>query len=288
MNTEVLSAEYITISHLSKKFDKDYVLKDVNAVLRKGEILGFLGPSGAGKTTTINILTGQLHPTSGKAEVLGINSNEIDERIYEQIGIVTDSSGIYERMSVYDNLKYFARLLNAPLENIDPLLKRIGLYEHRKKTAGKLSKGQTQRLIVARAVLHKPKILFLDEPTSSLDPSTALEIHKMLLEMKEEGMAIFLTTHNMEEASKLCDHVALLNEGMIVEYGTPEEICLKYNKDKKYRIQLTDGSKFVLQQDPESAEKIMLWIREDRIETIHSCEPTLESVFLEVTGRELK
>lgn len=288
MNTEVLSAEYITISHLSKKFDKDYVLKDVNAVLRKGEILGFLGPSGAGKTTTINILTGQLHPTSGKAEVLGINSNEIDERIYEQIGIVTDSSGIYERMSVYDNLKYFARLLNAPLENIDPLLKRIGLYEHRKKPAGKLSKGQTQRLIVARAVLHKPKILFLDEPTSSLDPSTALEIHKMLLEMKEEGMAIFLTTHNMEEASKLCDHVALLNEGMIVEYGTPEEICLKYNKDKKYRIQLTDGSKFVLQQDPESAEKIMLWIREDRIETIHSCEPTLESVFLEVTGRELK
>lgn len=288
MNTEVLSAEYITISHLSKKFDKDYVLKDVNAVLRKGEILGFLGPSGAGKTTTINILTGQLHPTSGKAEVLGINSNEIDERIYEQIGIVTDSSGIYERMSVYDNLKYFARLLNAPLENIDPLLKRIGLYEHRKKTAGKLSKGQTQRLIVARAVLHKPKILFLDEPTSSLDPSTALEIHKMLLEMKEEGMAIFLTTHNMEEASKLCDHVALLNEGMIVEYGTPEEICLKYNKDKKYRIQLTDGSKFVLQQDPESAEKIMLWIREERIETIHSCEPTLESVFLEVTGRELK
>lgn len=288
MNTGIFSAEYITISHLSKKFDKDYVLKDVNAVLRKGEILGFLGPSGAGKTTTINILTGQLLPTSGKAEVLGINSNEIDERIYEQIGIVTDSSGIYERMSVYDNLKYFARLLNAPLENIDPLLKRIGLYEHRKKPAGKLSKGQTQRLIVARAVLHKPKVLFLDEPTSGLDPSTALEIHKMLLEMKEEGMAIFLTTHNMEEASKLCDHVALLNEGVIVEYGTPEEICLKYNKDKKYRIQLTDGSKFVLQQGPKSAEKIMLWISEDRIETIHSCEPTLETVFLEVTGRELK
>lgn len=288
MNNGTLSEEYITIRHLSKKFDKDYVLKDVNAVLNKGEILGFLGPSGAGKTTTINILTGQLLPTSGEAEVLGISCSEIDERIYEQIGIVTDSSGIYERMSVYDNLKYFARLLNAPLTNIDPLLKRVGLYEHRKKPAGKLSKGQTQRLIVARAVLHKPKVLFLDEPTSGLDPSTALEIHKMLLEMKEEGMAIFLTTHNMEEATKLCDHVALLNEGVIVEYGTPEEICLKYNKEKKYKIQLTDGSRYVLQQDPETAEKIMLWIREDRIETIHSCEPTLESVFLEVTGRELK
>ena len=220
--------------------------------------------------------------------MLGIGCDKIDEKIYEQIGIVTDSSGIYERMSVYDNLKYFARLLNAPIENIDPLLKRIGLYEHRKKTAGKLSKGQTQRLVIARAVLHKPKVLFLDEPTSGLDPSTALEIHRMLLEMKEEGMAIFLTTHNMEEAAKLCDHVALLNEGVIVEYGTPEEICLKYNKDKKYKVQLTDGSRHILNQNSESAEKIMVWIQGDRIETIHSCEPTLESVFLEVTGRELQ
>lgn len=288
MNIRKESDEYISVRHLSKKFDGDYVLKDVSAVLRKGEILGFLGPSGAGKTTTINILTGQLLPTSGSAEVLGIGCDKIDEKIYEQIGIVTDSSGIYERMSVYDNLKYFARLLNAPIENIDPLLKRIGLYERRKKTAGKLSKGQTQRLVIARAVLHKPKVLFLDEPTSGLDPSTALEIHRMLLEMKEEGMAIFLTTHNMEEAAKLCDHVALLNEGVIVEYGTPEEICLKYNKDKKYKVQLTDGSRHILNQNSESAEKIMVWIQGDRIETIHSCEPTLESVFLEVTGRELQ
>lgn len=288
MNIRKESDEYISVRHLSKKFDGDYVLKDVSAVLRKGEILGFLGPSGAGKTTTINILTGQLLPTSESAEVLGIGCDKIDEKIYEQIGIVTDSSGIYERMSVYDNLKYFARLLNAPIENIDPLLKRIGLYEHRKKTAGKLSKGQTQRLVIARAVLHKPKVLFLDEPTSGLDPSTALEIHRMLLEMKEEGMAIFLTTHNMEEAAKLCDHVALLNEGVIVEYGTPEEICLKYNKDKKYKVQLTDGSRHILNQNSESAEKIMVWIQGDRIETIHSCEPTLESVFLEVTGRELQ
>lgn len=110
----------------------------------------------------------------------------------------------------------------------------------------------------------------------------------MLLEMKEDGMAIFLTTHNMEEATKLCDHVALLNEGVIVEYGTPEEICLKYNKDKKYKVQLIDGSGYVLQHCPDTAEKIGRWLCEERIETIHSCEPTLESVFLEVTGRELK
>ena len=283
-----MSETYISIDHLSKKYDKDFVLKDVNAVLRSGEILGFLGPSGAGKTTTIKILTGQLMPTSGNAEVLGIDCRKIDERIYEQIGIVTDSSGVYERMTVFDNLKYFARILNVPLENIDPLLKRIGLYEHRKKPASKLSKGQTQRLILARALLHKPKVLFLDEPTSGLDPSTALEIHRILKELRDEGMAIFLTTHNMEEATKLCDHVALLNEGVIVEYGTPEEICLKYNRIKKYRVQLTDGTKHVLLQGADTAGRISLWMNEDKIETLHTCEPTLETVFLEVTGRELQ
>lgn len=283
-----MNEQYISIRHLSKRFDKDFVLKDVNAALNKGEILGFLGPSGAGKTTTIKILTGQLLPTSGDAQVLGIACDKIDERIYEQIGIVTDVSGVYERMSVYDNLKYFARLLNVPLSEINPLLKRIGLYEHRKKPAGKLSKGQTQRLILARAILHKPKILFLDEPTSGLDPSTALEVHRMLQELKNEGMSIFLTTHNMEEATKLCDHVALLNEGVIVEYGAPEDICLKYNKVKKYKVQLTDGTKHFLKHSPEASEQIALWLREDRVETIHSCEPTLETVFLKVTGRELQ
>ncbi|HJA99972.1 MAG TPA: ABC transporter ATP-binding protein [Candidatus Mediterraneibacter merdavium] len=283
-----MNEKYISIRHLSKKFNKDFVLKDVNAELKRGEILGFLGPSGAGKTTTIKILTGQLRPTSGDAEVLGIASDRIDERIYEQIGIVTDISGVYERMSVYENLKYFARLLNVSLTEIDPLLKRIGLYEHRKKPAGKLSKGQTQRLILARAILHKPKVLFLDEPTSGLDPSTALEVHRMLMELKEDGMSIFLTTHNMEEATKLCDHVALLNEGVIVEYGTPQEICLKYNKVKKYKVRLTDGSDHFLIHSPESTQQITLWMNSDKIETLHTCEPTLETVFLEVTGRELQ
>ena len=283
-----MNPEYISIRHLSKKFQKDYVLKDVNASLKKGEILGFLGPSGAGKTTTIKILTGQLRPTSGEAQVLGIDCTRIDERIYEQIGIVTDVSGVYERMSVYDNLKYFARLLNAPLSSIDPLLARTGLEEHRKKPAAKLSRGQTQRLILARAVLHRPKILFLDEPTSGLDPSTALDIHRLLTELRDDGMAVFLTTHNMEEATKLCGHVALLNEGVIVEYGTPREICLKYNQTKKYRIRLTDGTEETLAQSSETAERISRWLASDQIETIHSCEPTLETVFLEVTGRELQ
>lgn len=283
-----MKEEFIRLEHISKKFGDDLVLKDIDAKLCKGEILGFLGPSGAGKTTTIKILTGQLKPTSGEAYVLGTDCRQINEDIYEKIGIVTDISGLYERMSVYDNLKYFAKILNVEYGRIDMLLKRMGLYEHRKKSASKLSRGQTQRLILARAVLHKPKILFLDEPTSGLDPSTALRIHKILMELKNEGMAIFLTTHNMEEASKLCDNVALLNEGMIVEYGTPRELCFRYNKEKKYRIVLNDRQEFMLKHDDTNISQINEWLKNDMVESIHSCEPTLESVFLEVTGRELQ
>ncbi len=283
-----MTNEFIRLEHISKSFGKTEVLKDLSAVLHRGEILGFLGPSGAGKTTTIKILTGQLKPSAGDAYILDTHIKNIDTAIYEQIGIVTDHSGIYERLSVYDNLKYFAQILGVNTARIDELLNRVGLYEHRKKPAGKLSKGQTQRLVLIRAVLHEPKVLFLDEPTSGLDPSTALEIHKMLTELKEEGMAVFLTTHNMEEAAKLCNHVALLNNGQIVEYGTPEELCLRYNQDKSYRLLLTDGSKLTLGQTPAEIEQLAALLREDKVNSLHSCEPTLESVFLTVTGRSLQ
>ena len=233
-------------------------------------------------------MTGQLKPTSGDAYILGIHVKNIDETIYEQIGIVTDQSGIYERLSVYDNLKYFAKILKVDQARIDELLQRVGLFDYKKKPAGKLSKGQTQRLILARAILHKPRVLFLDEPTSGLDPSTAVSIHRLLMELKNEGMAIFLTTHNMEEATKLCDHVALLNDGQIMEYGTPKELCLRYNKEKKYKVLLENGQEYVLDQSPENTKQIADWINENQVASIHSCEPTLERVFLTVTGRQLQ
>lgn len=283
-----MNNESIRLEHITKQYDKEPVLKDLNAVLQKGEILGFLGPSGAGKTTTIKILTGQLKPTSGNAYVLGIHVKNIDETIYEQIGIVTDQSGVYERMTVFENLKYFARILKADSARIDELLQRVGLLEHKKKPAGKLSKGQMQRLVLARAVLHKPKVLFLDEPTSGLDPSTALDIHRLLVEMKQEGMSVFLTTHNMEEATKLCDHVALLNDGQIVEYGTPQELCLRYNQKKRYRILLESGEELTLEQSEETIRKMSALLQQNKVAALHSCEPTLEHVSITVTGRNLQ
>lgn len=282
-----MSREVIRLDHISKQFNQISVLKDITAKLECGKILGFLGPSGAGKTTTIKIITGQLHQTSGEAYILGINSRQIDETIYEQIGIVTDTSGIYDYVSVYQNLELFGKILNVDKTSVEAILKKVDLWEQRRQLAGKLSKGQLQRLILARAILHKPRVLFLDEPTSGLDPSTAVEIHTLLRQLKEDGMAIFLTTHNMEEATKLCDEVALLNNGTIVEYGSPEALCLKYNQLKKYKIKLKDGRRYLMEQNPENARRISKWLMQEEIETMHSCEPTLEKVFLEVTGREL-
>lgn len=277
----------LELQNLKKCYGDYEALKDLSISVQEGEIFGFLGPSGSGKTTTINTATGQLKPTAGNAITLGKTSTEIDESIYEQIGIVTDRSGVYERLTVYDNLKIFADLLGASYKRIDDLLERVGLSPYRKNKAGKLSKGQKQRLVLIRAILHGPRLLFLDEPTSGLDPTTARDVHELFLELKESGMGIFLTTHNMEEATKLCDEVALLDKGRILETGSPQEICLRYNHDKQYRLCIAGEQEVVLERNAENLAEIMSLLRAGRIETIHSCEPTLEDVFVQLTGRAL-
>ncbi|QIK69607.1 ABC transporter ATP-binding protein [Erysipelothrix sp. HDW6C] len=280
--------EMIELKNISKSFGQQVALNDVNITLQSGEILGFLGPSGAGKTTTIKILTGQLNQSSGSAKILGIDTHEINESIYSQIGIVTDNSGVYEKVSVYENMRLFADILNIDKARIDELLVRVGLNDHRKKPAGKLSKGMAQRLVLARAILHQPKLLFLDEPTSGLDPSTTLEIHRLLLELKANGTAIFLTTHNMEEATKLCDNVALLYKGNIVEFGNPSDVCLKHNTDKQFNVQLTDKTKQIFTSSDQDLLDLSQLIIDGKIDKIHSSEPTLETVFLKLTGSELQ
>ncbi|MCI8860487.1 MAG: ABC transporter ATP-binding protein [Lachnospiraceae bacterium] len=281
------SKALVLTEQLSKSYKDEIVLNNVDLQVDRGKIVGFLGPSGAGKTTTIKIITGQLKQTSGLAYVLGKDSRQLNNSIYQQIGIVTDNSGIYKKLSVYDNLYYFAKLLNVSSSRIDEVLKKTEMSEHRKKKAGILSKGQTQRLILARAILHDPKLLILDEPTSGLDPATAFAIHKLLMELRQKGMGILLTTHNMEEADKLCDNILLLNEGRIVESGTSQAIRLKYNQTKKFRVLLKDNRNYLLDDCKETAGKIKRWMEEEMVETIHSCEPSLAEVFLKITGRSL-
>ena len=277
----------IEVRDLVKQFKNQTALNHLDFSVESGEIFGFLGPSGAGKTTTIKILTGQLLASSGETKLLGIATDALTQDIYQEVGIVTDNSGLYENVSVYRNMKFFADLLKVDKKRIDFLLERVGLAQDKKKLARRLSKGMRQRLVLARALLHSPKVLFLDEPTSGLDPATAQAIHKLLKEVQAEGTTIFLTTHNMEEATKLCDRVALLNGGKIVSLDTPRNTCLNFKRERKLEVGLRDKSQVVINQDSAGIAQLNEWLSQDLVETIHSNEPTLEEVFIAKTGREL-
>lgn len=233
----------ITVENLSHKFAEKQVLRSIAFEIQEGEIFGLLGPSGAGKTTLIKILTGQLRQDDGYARLFGKDTRELSPSEHRQIGIMMDNFGLYDRLSVYDNLSFYADIYRVPHNKITDILKGIGLYEARRKSVSKLSKGMKNRLSLARALMNDAKILFLDEPTAGLDPSTAKEIHAILAEQKKQGTSIFLTTHNMSEAEKLCDHIAILSEGRIIEYGKPTDICEKYhhlNELELVFLQLTE------------------------------------------------
>lgn len=277
----------IVASNVGHMFDDKKVLEHVNIQIEAGEIFGLLGPSGAGKTTLINILTGQLKNTDGKCEINGIESSQLSGEQYMQMGIMMDDFGLYDRMSCFDNLKFYQMLDGRGTTDIDDILNKVGLLQAKKTQAMNLSKGMKNRLAFARAILRKPKILFLDEPTSGLDPNTVEEIHNRILEERQRGTTIFLTTHNMHEAEKLCDNIALLNEGSIVEYGNPVEICRKYNHQKKFVLHLKNGNDIELEHGKESADEVKMYIEKDELETIHTTEPNLEKIFMELTGKGL-
>lgn len=271
-----------------KSFSGKNVLLGIDFEIGRGEIFGLLGPSGAGKTTLIKILTGQLTFDNGEVVVFDKKVESLSGEDKKNIGIMMDQFGVYERLSSIDNLKIFADIYGVPHKKIKSTLEEVGLGDAGGKPASALSKGMRARLSLARVFMHSPKLIFLDEPTSGLDPQTMRQIHKIIFEKKKEGCTIFLTTHNMEEAYKLCDRVALLNEGEIVEEGAPKEICRKYNHQKTIKLHLSSGEDIVLPHESQSAETISRLLTGGNIETIHSSEPTLETVFLELTGRKFE
>ena len=278
----------INAKGISKSFADKKVLSGIDLDIKPGTIFGLLGPSGAGKTTLIKIITGQMGFDSGEVSVFGKSVTELNGEEKKQIGIMMDDHGVYDRLTVADNLKIFCDIYGVPYSAIGSALKEVGLSDSAKKPAMKLSKGMLARLKLARVFMVSPKILFLDEPTSGLDPMTMKYIHKLILERRNAGCTVFLTTHNMEEATVLCDEVALLNEGKIVDRGAPSDICRRYNHQKTINIHLKTGEDISFAHDAESAEKISSLIEQGKVETIHSSEPTLETVFIELTGRKLE
>jgi ABC-2 type transport system ATP-binding protein len=213
----------IQMNNITKRFGSQTVLSSISFVVHEREIYGLLGPSGAGKTTIINILTNQLDADDG--------SHSINATSFET-GLMLEEDGLYVRLNCIENLNVFADIYGIPRKKSLEALKCVGLEDAAKKAVNTLSKGMRQRLSLARAILHEPKVLFLDEPTGGLDPGTARGIHMLLHNLRENGATVLLTTHNMEEAVRLCDQVALLHKGMIVENGAPLEICKRYNAIK--------------------------------------------------------
>lgn len=275
----------VEVEHIGIKFQDTVALKDVSFKVYEGEIFGFLGPSGAGKTTTIKLLTKQLRTGHGTIMLFGKPIQDLEREIYENIGILSDNSGYYEKMSVYDNLKLFADLQKIPSTVIDEVLRKTGLFDAKNKKAKNLSKGMKQRLLFSRAILNKPKILFLDEPTSSLDPATSEAVYEMILELKKQGTTIFLTTHNMLEADLLCDRVAFLHKGELVEIGNPNDLKLKHAEDEVY-ILSDKNEEYTIRRTKEALLET-LQTMDGEILRIVSKEPSLKSIFLSITGREL-
>lgn len=271
----------VVARNIVKTFGRKRALNSINFEIREGEIFGFLGPSGSGKTTMINILTGQLLPDSGITQLLGKDSQDLHPTDLEKIGIVSDQSGFYEKLSLEKNLLLYAKLYGVNLNRVDELLDKVGLLASKKVLAEQLSTGMKQRMLLARALINQPKILFLDEPTSGLDPTTSKSIHELLVQLKESGATIFLTTHDMNEATLLCDHSALLNKGKLIEQGSPADIIQKYNTNKRIKVIYNNRQERIFDFSELST------LATNDIISIHSCEPTLEEIFIRLTGEKL-
>lgn len=218
----------ITTTNLTKKFSNLTAVDGISFSVNLGEIFGFLGPNGAGKTTTIRMLTGQMLPSSGGAKVAGYDILTETKQIKPKIGVIFEFQNLYERLSARDNLNFMRQLYGTKRSRVDQVLELVGLKDRANEKLNRYSNGMKQRLLIARALLHEPEILFMDEPTVGLDPVIALQIRNLISQLSKDGRTIFLTTHYMEEADRLCDRVAIINHGRIIALDTPKQLKEKY------------------------------------------------------------
>lgn len=211
----------ITVTNLTRDYNNLRAVDHINFDVRPGEIFGFLGPNGAGKTTTIKMLIGLLRPTTGSATVAGCDIVKERDKLKPRIGVVFEYQNLYERLSGYDNLLFSARLYGFGKSRVPEVIEQVGLRGRAGDLAKKYSHGMKQRLLIARALLHQPEVFFLDEPTKGLDPGVARAIRNIVLQLADQGMTIFISTHYMEEADNLCHRVAIIDRGVIVALDTP-------------------------------------------------------------------
>jgi ABC-2 type transport system ATP-binding protein len=227
----------IEVRNLTRDYNGLRAVDSISFQVQSGEIFGFLGPNGAGKTTTIKVLTGQLRPTSGNARVAGCDVVTDRDELKPQIGVVFEYQNLYERLSGRDNLVFTTRLYGVPKARVQGALEQVGLAERARDRVKTYSNGMKQRLLIARALLHEPKVLFLDEPTRGLDPNIARDIRAVVARLAREGVTIFLTTHYMEEADQLSSRVAIVDQGRIVALDRPEQLKVEHGEGDRSTLE---------------------------------------------------
>ncbi|QVK17918.1 ABC transporter ATP-binding protein [Mycoplasmatota bacterium] len=276
------------VENLTFKYpkNKQNTIKGISFEIKPGEIFGLLGPSGVGKSTTQKILTKLLTNYSGVVKYKGKNLDTYKKDFYQEIGVGFEMPVHFSKLTAEENLHFFQKLYRSHAD-IDELLKRVGLYEHRKKQVNEFSKGMKSRLNFVRALINNPKILFLDEPTNGLDPKNAKVIKDIIREYKANGGTVLLTTHLMNDVDELCDRVAFLADGVIAEIDTPKNLKLKHGK-REVEVEYEQNEKVIKNQY--ELDNIGLnndfinVIKNNKIITIHSKETTLDDIFIKVTG----
>ena len=280
-------ANAVEVHGLEKHYGDVRAVDGISFSVAEGEVFGFLGHNGAGKTTTIRMLTGRARPTKGTATVAGYDVVDQRRQIKPLINAVFEDQNLYERSSGRDNLRIFAELYGAPPARADELLDLVGLTAAAKRKVKAYSSGMKQRLLIARALVNDPRVLFMDEPTRGLDPTSARELRTLIAGLADQGTTVFLTTHYMEEADQLCDRVAFLSQGKIVALDTPRELKLKQG-ERRAKVLLQDRTEQSIRlDDAADAKRLEGWIDAGQVLTIHSQEGTLEDVFIALAGRAL-
>lgn len=277
----------IVADALAKHYGSVKAVDGISFTVARGEIFSLLGHNGAGKTTTIRMLTCRIRPSSGNASVAGFSCTAHPERIKPRINLVSQDQNLYERMSGRDNLTFFARLYGAPPTRVAELMRVVGMTEVAGRRVKTYSGGMKQRLLIARALVNQPEVLFLDEPTAGLDPASAKDVRTLIKDLSRAGTTVFLTTHYMEEADELSDRVAFLARGKIVALDTPRELKLRYGQ-RTAKVLLEDRSETTIALGSiDDAARMAAWMRGGKVLTVHSQEGTLEDVFIALAGRAL-
>ncbi len=286
-----MAGDAIVAEDLSYWYGELKAVDEISFRVAEGEILGFLGPNGAGKTTIVKMLTGQLKPKAGTATLLGMDVARHVEKVQGDIGVCFEETNLYEKMTAIENLNLFARLFGIKNFDADVLLRKVDLAGRVKDRLETYSKGMKQRLMVARSLVNRPRVLFLDEPTAGLDPTSSEAIRNIILEERQRGATVFLTTHDMLEADKLSDRVAFMDQGKIVALDTPLNLKQKYGKRAlKVKVATESGElvdREIMLDTPETPKAIQQLFAEEKVVTVHSEEASLENIFISITGRGL-